>query len=187
MSMVHGQMLMPVQSIDSDIEDMYNAKTGKIEHDYTMRQTLGSGFEETAMDKRLSKSLKDSEDRAIQDGDQLPPLDTIGGLGSSQNVHGIGASEPAWYSSWWASGTRAYAYFDPLVHFTSFRGLKDGSDKLVDSGLNVDGWEPGRTREQVKADQRSGQQVPAGFWRADLTQAGAPDSAIHHPCGSALR
>lgn len=180
------QKLIPIET-ESDLEDQYNARSGKVEHEYTMRQTFGSGIEETAVDKRLSKVLRDNQDRPIKDGDSLPAFDTIGGVGSAQNTHPLGASPQAWYASWWASGMKLHPVWDALTHITGVRGLKDGTDKLVDSGINVDGWEPGRTEEQVMRDERAGTAMPAGFWRADLSPAGGPDTAIHHPCGSPLR
>ncbi len=180
------QKLLPIET-ESDIEDHYRAHSGKIEHEYNMRQTFGSGIEETAVDKRLSKVLRDNQDRPIKDGDKLPPFDTVGGVGSAQNTHPLGASPPAWYASWWASGMKLHPVWDSMMHITGFRGLKDGTDKLVDSGINVDGWEPGRTKQQIMRDERAGTAMPAGFWRADLSPAGGPDMAIHHPCGSPLR
>ena len=148
MLIAKGQKLLPIDS-NIDLEDQYNSKTGQIEHDYVMRETFGSGIQETAVDKRLSKVLRDNQDRPIKDGDKLPAFDTIGGVGSAQNVQALGASQPAWYSSWWASGMKLHPVWDALEHITGFRGLKDGTDKLVDSGINVDGWEPGRTEDQV--------------------------------------
>jgi hypothetical protein len=67
------QKLLPLETA-SDIEDHYRARSGKIEHEYNMRQTFGRGIEETALDKRLSKVLRDNQDRPIQDGDKFPLL-----------------------------------------------------------------------------------------------------------------
>jgi hypothetical protein len=180
------QKLLPVET-ESDIEDQYRSRSGKVEHEYNMRLTFGSGIEETAVDKRLSKVLRDNQDRPIKDGDKLPAFDTVGGVGSVQNTHPLGASPQAWYASWWASGMKLHSVWDALTHITGVRGLKDGTDKLEDSGINVDGWEPGRTKDQIMRDERAGTAMPAGFWRADLSAAGEPDTAIHHPCGSPLR
>ena len=149
LSVPRGQKLLPVET-ESEIEDQYNSRNGRIEHEYNMRETFGKGFEETAVDKRHAKVLRDNQDRPIKDGDKLPQFDTVGGLGSAQNVQPLGASQPAWYSSWWASGMKLHPIWDALEHMTGLRGLKDGKDELVDSGINVDGWEPGRSEEQVK-------------------------------------
>ena len=67
------------------------------------------------------------------------------------------------------------------------RGTDERKRKLIKQGLNVNGWEPGRTREEVRADHLHHNQVSPGFWNDDFSQAESPDLNLHHPCGSPLR
>jgi hypothetical protein len=66
-------------------------------------------------------------------------------------------------------------------------GTDPGKRNLIMQGLNVNGWEPGRSAEEVREDHLHHRQVSQGFWNEDFTQAKPADVEVHHPCGSPLR
>ena len=171
------QQLAAMPFHDRDIMDVYKSHDGDVEERSEMRRE--GSLRESSDDRRLTEKNHEMMDHFIAKG-QEHGVGGVGGVGSSEDGGG------AWYSGWW-KGMRVSSIVGGVERMTGLRGLKDGKSKLAGAGINVDGWEPGRTTQQVIEDQKSGHNLPRGFWKADGTPEYEADMEVHHPCGSPLR
>ena len=192
MEMLSDTMLMPV-NIYHDVKDAYNDPVGGTEHARDIKSMYGS-FERSNRDKQKMLQIKNQEDTMSDQPDVLRPHNFAGGVGTKAHVHPAGEQMGAWYSSWWEHPNVQDLEEETQEMFglTSDlsgepKGTDDGKRMLIMQGLNVNGWEPGRTAKQVREDHLHHKQVSPGFWNDDGTEAEAPDLSLHHPCGSPLR
>jgi hypothetical protein len=177
------QKLMPLE-VSRDIHDVYTANEGDTEERAEMKKKFGS-MKMSASDKKAQERLHKIMDEEYQAG-TVPPLGSAGGVTAARNMGPAGSEDVAWYGNWWVS-MRPDEVLSGLERMTGLRNIRDGRNRLVDAGINVDGWEPGRNASEVVADENDGENIPAGFWTAEGKKAHEPDVEIHHPCGSALR
>ena len=176
-----------------DPSDTYLDPVGGTRHEEDIRAMYGS-LERSDLDREKMLNIKDLEDTTEDQPDILRPHDFAGGVGTKAHLHQVGNQIGAWYSSWWEHpnvedleeetqemfGLASDVSGEPA-------GTDEGKRKLILKGLNVNGWEPGRTTEEVREDHLTHTQVSPGFWNDDLTQAEPADTTVHHPCGSPLR
>lgn len=171
-------VLMPLD-FKRDVSDAYKAKKGGEEEQAQMKDYYGS-WERTSRDKRAEHSLHTQQDYYAEAGHSVPLGAAGGPVASSEG------GQIAWYGNWW-NGMHFGELIDTAKNMTGLRNLHGGSERLIDAGINVQGWEPGRKTDQVIRDQKTGKDIPHGFWEANGNPAFRPDVAMHHPCGSPLR
>jgi len=179
--MLSDTMLLPINS-DPDLHDKFNAKHDDKEEKEIMRKRLGT-LDRTDEDLEAEARMREREDTEAKAG-LYAPTSFEGGVGSQSHMHPTGAQAATWYASWWD-----HPNFEDVAEAVA-KTLGDGQQgrqKLVQEGVNVAGWEPGRTTEEVREDHLTGKQMPAGFWDDDGKAAYVPDEDIHHPCGSPKR
>jgi hypothetical protein len=173
------EMLAAMNYVERDVADVYNSHDGDVEEKAEMKRE--GSLRENSDDRRHDFENHIKMDHFIHAGQQHD----VGGVGGVGSVAGGGGG--AWYSGWW-KGMRVSSVLGGVERMTGFRGMKDGKKKLIQAGINVNGWEPGRTRAQIEEDEMDGHSVPKGFWHEDGTPEGEPDTTtIHHPCGSPNR
>lgn len=190
--MLSDTMLMPIEVVH-DAQDSYLDPVGGTQHRHDIESMYGS-FERSENDKQKMLNIKDSEDSNVDQPDILRPHDFSGGVGTKAHLHQVGSQIGAWYSSWWEHPNveDLEEQTQEMLGLTSdISGEPTGSDvgkrKLIQEGLNVNGWEPGRDTQQVRQDHLEHTQVSPGFWDDDGSEAQSPDVGMHHPCGSPLR
>lgn len=162
---------------DRDVEDVYNSHDGDVEEKAEMRRE--GSLKVNSDDRKNEFRNHHTMDHFIHAGHDRG----VGGVGGAGSAEGGGG---AWYSGWW-KGMRISSVLGGVEKMTGLRGMPDGKKHLISAGINVNGWEPGRTTAQIKADERSGHTVPRGFWHDDGTPEYEPDLVVHHPCGSPKR
>jgi hypothetical protein len=177
------QKLLPLE-VSRDIQDVYAGHEGDTEERAEMKDKFAS-TEMSALDKEKQSELHRRMDFSYTAG-TVAPVGSAGGVTAARTIGPAGSEDVAWYGNWWSS-MRSDEVISGLEHMTGLRNIRDGKNKLVDAGINVDGWEPGRNTTEVQSDENSGNEVPAGFWTVEGKKAQEPDVAIHHPCGSPLR
>eukprot|EP00960_Hanusia_phi_P063811 765580-Hanusia_phi.AAC.3 len=157
--MLSEEMLLPID-MEGGFSGKYLDPVGGTA--YRNEQRSRASIEETEADRNHTEHLK-----SLMDEEEEQPLheyqpSSAGGLGAA------GSSQEAWYSSWWRNPNAE----DVINSVDEDLGLNgdNGKEKLVENGLNVDGWEPGRSQEQVKKDELEHHEVPAGFWSADMQE-----------------
>ena len=190
--MLSDTMLMPINVVH-DPSDTYLDPVGGTAHVKDLKEMYGS-IERSDIDKQKMLDIKDLEDSDGEQPDILRPHDFSGGVGTKAHLHQVGNQIGAWYSSWWEHPNVEDLEEETQEMFglsSDISGEPEGSDpgkrSLILKGLNVNGWEPGRSAEQVREDHLNHRQVSQGFWNDDLSQAEPVDVEIHHPCGSPLR
>ena len=190
--MLSDTMLMPIESFH-DAADTYLDPLGGTEHAKQVNAMYGS-LDKSDVDTQKTLHIKDVEDTTVDQPGTLRPTNFLGGVGTKAHLHQVGNQVGAWYSSWWEHPNieDPYEEVQEMLGLTSDvsgepRGTDEGKRKLIQQGLNVNGWEPGRTREEVRADHLHHNQVSPGFWNDDFSQAESLDLNLHHPCGSPLR
>mmetsp|Transcript_35532 Transcript_35532/g.83211 ORF Transcript_35532/g.83211 Transcript_35532/m.83211 type:complete len:343 (-) Transcript_35532:69-1097(-) len=167
---------------DRDIQDVYNSHTGDVEEREEMRHE--GSFRMTAADFRHESKQKQKMDHFIPAGEHAGVGGGAGGPVSTSDVPE--GTEGAWYSDWWKR-MRLGEVVGEGEKIMGLRQKANGDKQLYDAGINVDGWEPGRDKEQIMRDERKGHTVPRGFWKFDGSPAYEADMEVHHPCGSPLR
>jgi hypothetical protein len=179
--------------VADDTSDTYLDPTGGTEHERQLR-AMYSSMEMSQGDKEKALQIRDLEDKNADQPDILRPHDFAGGVGTKAHLHQVGNQIGAWYSSWWEHPNveDLEEETQEMLGLTSDisgepEGTDEGKRKLILKGLNVNGWEPGRTTEEIRDDHLNHTQVSPGFWNDDLTPAVEADTALHHPCGSPLR
>jgi len=190
--MLSDTMLMPINVVH-DPSDTYLDPVGGTRHKEDLRSMYGS-LERSDIDKQKMLDIKNLEDSDGEQPDILRKHDFSGGVGTKAHLHQVGNQIGAWYSSWWEHPNVEDLEEETQEMFgltSDISGEPEGSDpgkrNLIMQGLNVNGWEPGRSLEQVRRDHLNHRQVSQGFWNEDFTQAEPADEGLHHPCGSPLR
>ena len=165
--MLADTMLMPI-NIDTDLSDKFNAPLDETQEKEDMEEK--DRWAMTPADKEAEIIYHRKMDRmAAHVQRQAKPEDA-----------------GAWWSEWWEHPDVG-SVVAAVEKDVGAKGEDDGKEKLMDEGVNLDGWEPGRTRWQVWHDQKTGQQLPGGMWDMEGNTAGSRKFDIHHPCGSPLR
>jgi len=157
--MLSEEMLLPI-NMRGGYAGKYLDPVGGTAHRKELRTR--ASLEETEADRNHTEHLNGLMDQQEEQPAHEYQPSVVGGLG------GAGSTQEAWYASWWKNPNSE----DLVNSVDEDLGLTEdqGKQKLVENGLNVDGWEPGRSQEQVREDELHHHEVPAGFWSADMQE-----------------